>query len=126
MNVVKTKTHALYGESKLKDKTFLPPIELNVTLTIDDISTDYLTTGGLYNESIGTFKFGVYIEELEEKNIKIMFGDYIKYFDGDKERMFEVNKVSQINSNHSLLGYKPLYVEVSCNYIRDKNIENII
>ncbi len=121
IDIVKSKSHSLYGESRLKDKRFLEPIELNVTTNIDDI------TGGLYNESIGIFKFGVYIQELEEKgNIEIKRGDYYKYFDGDKERVFEVTKSSNINTANSQIGYKPIYIIVEGQYLRDRNIEDLI
>ncbi len=123
INIVQTKTHSLYGESKFKDKKFLKPVELNVSLTIGDIKQNYLMPNGLYDETVDSFSFGVYLEELDEKNIAFTIGDYIKYYDGDKDRYYEVSRVSQIKHAKSMLGYKPTFTKIDCVYVRDKNLE---
>lgn len=109
VNTVKTKSHKLYGESKVFQKQFLKPIELNITMTIDDPTIKFMSNGGVYNERIDLIKFGVYKEELEEKNCTMNRGDFFIYFDGDKERNFEITKITNVESNNSTLGYKPFF-----------------
>ena len=109
INTVKTKSHKLYGESKVFQKEFLKPIELSVTMVVDDPTTKFMASNGIFNERIDLIKFGVYKEELDEKDCHINRGDFFIYFDGDKERKFEITKISNVESNNSTLGYKPFF-----------------
>lgn len=112
IDTVQTKTSNIYGEAKAKNKKFLPPIDLNVTMIIDDISNSFMSKNGINRENINLLKFGVFQDEMEEKSVSINRGDFLKYFDGEKYRIFEITKVSNINSNNSMYGYKPFFIEV--------------
>lgn len=109
IDTVKTVSNNIYGESKAKDKKYLEPIELNVTLEITTPETAYKSKTGIFDEKINKLIFGIYKQELDEKNCIINRGDFFKYFDGEKDRTFEITKVSNIDSNNSTLGYKPYY-----------------
>lgn len=123
INSVTTKTHNLYGEAKAKNKKFLEPIELNVTMTVGDITNKFTSKNGINRENIDKLTFGIYKDELTEKNnISINRGDFIKYFDGEKERIFEISKVDNINSNNSTLGFKPFFITVEATM----SLDNVI
>ncbi len=112
VNTVVTKSHSLYGETKVKNKKFLSPIELQVSLSIEEIKTEYVSKGGIFKETVNGFTFGVYLDELEEKSVGINKGDFVKHFDGEKYHFYEVSFADNIKSNNSLMGYKPIYMLV--------------
>ena len=122
IDVVKTKTHELYGAVYKNDKKFLTPIELTITLNIGNTTNNFLSQNGIVNESLESFKFGVYLQELEEKNCHIKRGDYVKYFDGRVERFFEVTTASNIDTNNSAYGFKPLYKTIECIYVKKDSL----
>jgi hypothetical protein len=107
---LKSVTSSIYGEAKAKDKKFLTPISLNVTMEMDKSENEYMAEVGINRENINMVKFGVYKDELDEKNVSINRGDYFKYFDGEKYRNFEITAVSNVNSNNSMIGYKPYFI----------------
>lgn len=119
VNIVESKVHSLYGEAKNKEKKFLRPIELNITLNMGDTQTNFMNDGTLFNEEYSDISFGVYLQELEEKNCEINRGDLFKYFDGEKERWFEVETSENIKSNNSLLGFKPMYKKVTAVHVKE-------
>ena len=113
----------LYGDvSDGNRPSFIASAKPGKALPFYEKFVKYLSDKGIYNESIGSFEFGVYLQELEEKNTEIKRGDFVKYFDGEKERFFEVSKSTNIKSNNSILGYKPIYTLVSAVYVK----ENVI
>lgn len=114
IDIKNTKTHNLYGETKAKNKQFLTPIELNVTINELEIEDNFKAKEGIKHQNIGKLTFGVYKNELENKKCDIKIGDFISYFDGEKDRNFEVTNVSNIASNNSILNYKPMYMNVTC------------
>jgi hypothetical protein len=117
IDIKNTKSHSLYGESKAKNKTYLTPIELNMTVISYDIDDKFVSKEGINSQMIGKFTFGVYKDELNEKNCEIKRGDFVSYFDGEKERNFEVTNVSNISSKNSMLGYKPNSIVVDCTMV---------
>ncbi len=119
IDLVTTKSHKLYGESKPKDKKYLPPVELSVTLNLDEIKTEFKAIDGLYREGVGIFNFGLYLQDLESKDVQINKGDFVKYFDGQKDRFYEVTTVTNINSNNSIIGYKPTYILVGATMVTE-------
>lgn len=123
INTVKTKSHSLYGESKSFQKEFLAPIELNVTMETSETTTEFMGKSSIYNEKINSLKFGVYIQELEEKNVTINRGDFFLYNDGEKDRQFEITKVDNIKSNNSSLGFKPAYVLIESTMVLENAIK---
>lgn len=117
VDYVKTQVHKVYGEAKASRKKFLTPIELNVTITVGDLTHEYLGDNGLSRQSPESVKLGVYKEELSEKNVVINKGDFFGYYDGEKERFFEIKNVSNIATNNSTLGYKPFFLTFEGVYV---------
>jgi hypothetical protein len=125
VDIVKSRVHNVYGEAKASEKKFLTPIDLNITLEIGDSKTDFIASNGIFRESFENIKFGVYKDELEEKSCTINRGDFFTYFDGNKDRTFEISKVSNMDSHNSSLGYKSTYILVEAVHVT-KNVIDII
>ena len=118
IDIVKTKVHKLYGEAKAHQKKFLEPIELNIAPKIGDSETNFIGNGGIYDERINEFDFSVFLEELDNKDVKINKGDFVSYNDGDINRYFEITKVGNVKTNNTIAGTRPYYINVSCVHIK--------
>lgn len=118
INILETKSHALYGQSKTKDKKFMTPVTLNVMVTIEDGKQEYYgnSQGGISRDDSGNINFGVYIKELEEKNIEIDRGDIIEYnMSGEKNRYYEVESANNVNdeTKKTIGGFKPYWKRIT-------------
>jgi len=99
VNVTKTKSHNLYGQTKAKDKIFFPPIKIKVMITIHASEQKYYgeNQGGIVRDDTGNLEFGVYLKELEENKLDIQRGDYIGYnMSGNKMRFYEVENANNV------------------------------
>jgi hypothetical protein len=100
INVIESKTHSLYGQSKAKDKKFMSPVKLNIMLDVEESTQQYYgnNQGGITRDDTGNLVFGIYLTELEEKNTEINRGDIIAYnLSGEKERYYEVENANTID-----------------------------
>src|SRR5690606_5242859 len=81
INIIETKTHSLYGQAKTKDKKFFAPVKIKVMVTVEDGKQEFYggNPGGIARDDTGSIRFGVYLKELEEKQIEIDRGDIIEY-----------------------------------------------
>lgn len=116
---VKSKVKNLYGEAKPQNKKILPPVELNVIINIGELNYEYRSEVGAFDQKFDEFNFGVYIDDLDKADITITRGDYVKYYDGQVDRTYEITTVSEINSKNSLMGDKPLYKLVQASQVRE-------
>ena len=116
IDVVKSKVDDLYGESKPSDKKFFSTVEFHVMLDIEDGDTTYFGEDGLPRNDSGPLTFGIYLDEIAEKQTEIMRGSYVSFnFSGSKERFFEVveaDNVSDITSR-TIGGYKPYWKKIT-------------
>ncbi len=119
LDIIKSKTTNIYGESKAKDKKFLPPVELSIAMNGYVVEQNFLTKGGLFNENISEFNFSVLMSELTDKNVVINEGDFLKFNDGQLERNFEITKYTNINSDNTAYGFKPYFTLISCKLAKD-------
>lgn len=110
VDLVKSVSHKVYGESKASRKQFLTPIEMNTTIVIGDLTYKNIGSDGITIQTPESITLGIYKEEMSEKNVAINKGDFFMYYDGDKERFFEITKVSNIATNNSTLGFKPFFI----------------
>jgi hypothetical protein len=112
VNVIKSKSHDLYGESKPSDKVYQPPVEIFV-LPIVETKEQYFfgeNPNGITRDDIGKITFNVFIEELKEKNLDIDRGDVIEYnLSGERNRFFEVEYANNVTdqTNQTIGGHKP-------------------
>lgn len=97
VNILKTKVDDLYGESKPTDKKFFPPIKLSVVMDIDDGQEKFMSDTGILRDDIGNLTFGVFEEELKEKQVDVVIGDYVSInMSGQRERFFEISNPNYV------------------------------
>lgn len=114
VNIIQTKTHALYGQSKGKDKVYMPGVKIAVMITVEDGQQSYYGegVGGIVRDDSGNIKFGVYLDELKEKKLEINRGDIIEFnMSGTKSRYYEVENANSVEDTTSktIGGFKPYY-----------------
>ncbi len=117
VNVIKTKSHNLYGQTKAKDKVFMPPVKIKVMITIQPNEQKYYGEGqgGIVRDDTGNLEFGVYIKELEENKLDIQRGDYVGYnISGDKLRFYEVENANNVidETDKTIAGFKPYWKKI--------------
>ena len=122
IDIAKTKKD-MYGETFPDDKVFLEPIKLNIVLTIDDSETTKVSRTTTESNKL---TFGAYTKELEDKKIQILRGDYFIYDDKNNKRFYEITKVSNINTNNSVNGEKPYYVNVESIYAKNDKLPSYL
>lgn len=123
VNIINSKTNKLYGQSKPKDKSYLPPVSIRGMIKIDEnTQSTYGDENGLVRNDTGNLTFNVYIEELKEKNINFNRGDIVGYnMSGTNIRFYEVinaNDVIDVTSQ-SYGGYKPYYKSINAIPIKE-------
>ena len=117
INLLETKSHTLYGQSKTKDKKFMPPVEIDIMVTIEDGTQEYYggNQGGISRDDSGPISFGVYLKELEEKKLEIDRGDIIEYnMSGEKNRYYEVESANNVTdeTKKTIGGFKPYWKRI--------------
>ena len=117
INIIETKTHNLYGQSKAKDKKFMPPVKISVMVNVEESKQEYYgqNQGGIVRDDTGKITFGVYLKELEEKNIEIDRGDIIEYnMSGIKNRYYEVENANNVTdeTKKTIGGFFPYWKRV--------------
>jgi len=118
INIIETKSHSLYGQAKTKDKKFMPPVEISVMVTIGAGKQEYYggNQGGISRDDSGNISFGVYLKELEEKQLEIDRGDIIEYnMSGEKNRYYEVESANNVTdeTNKTIGGFKPYWKRIT-------------
>ena len=118
INLIETKSHALYGQAKAKDKKFMSPVRISVMINIEDgKQVNYGTNpGGIVRDDTGNISFGVYLKELEEKHLEIDRGDIIEYnMSGEKSRYYEVESANNVTdeTKKSIGGFKSYWKRVT-------------
>ena len=119
INIIKSKSNNLYGQSKPKDKAYMPPVRLSVMINVDDGKQEYYgnNPGGITRDDTGILTFGIYLKELEEKQVEIDRGDIIEYnMSGQKNRYYEVENANNITdtSTKTIGGFAPYFKTVTC------------
>lgn len=118
INIIETKVHSLYGQAKAKDKKFMKPVRISVMINIADGQQQYYgnTEGGISRDDSGNISFGVYLKELEEKNLEIDRGDIIEYnMSGIKNRFYEVESANNVTdeTKKTIGGFKPYWRKIT-------------
>jgi len=118
INVIESKVHSLYGQAKAKDKKYMSPVRISVMVNVDDGKQEFYgaNQGGIVRDDTGIISFGVYLKELEEKNIDIDRGDIIEYnMSGQKSRYYEVESANNVTdeTKKTIGGFKPYWKRVT-------------
>lgn len=117
INVIKSKSHSLYGQAKASDKEYFPPIVLTIMPSVGENEQSYYgdNEGGITREDTGKLIFGVYIDELNEKNIEISRGDIVEYnMSGNKNRYYEIEYAQNVDDTTNMTrgGYKAYWKKI--------------
>ncbi len=117
INIIETKSHSLYGQAKTKDKKFMPPVRISVMVNIEEGKQENYggNPGGVVRDDSGNISFGVYLKELEEKQLEIDRGDIIEYnLSGEKNRYYEVESANNVvdSTNKTIGGFKPYWKRI--------------
>lgn len=117
INLLESKSHSLYGQSKTKDKKFMRPVRIRVMLNIEEGKQENYGTnpGGIARDDTGPLTFGVYLKELEEKHLEIDRGDIIEYnMSGTKSRYYETESANNVTdeTKKTIGGFKSYWKKV--------------
>lgn len=117
VNIIETKSHDLYGQSKAKDKKYLPPVKINVMINIDEKDGEYYAggEGGISRDDTGELRIGVYLNELDRKKLEIDRGDIIEYNQsGERPRFYEVDSAQNVidSTQQTIAGFKPYWKKI--------------
>jgi hypothetical protein len=118
INVNQTKVHELYGQAKTKDKKFMAPVQLSIMISVEEGKQDYYGSGqgGITRDDTGNITFGVYLKELEEKQIEVDRGDIVEYnMSGEKKRYYEVESANNVadETSKTIGGFKPYWKRIT-------------
>lgn len=127
VNIIETKSHSLYGQTKSKDKKFFAPVKLKVMVTVEEGKQEYYgnNSGGIIRDDTGNLRFGIYLEELKEKGIEIDRGDYVEYNQsGEKNRYYEVEYANNVTDETSktIGGFKSYWKKVIAVPVKEDTI----
>lgn len=116
----KSLTTNIYGEAiDEKSISYKEPVELNVVLEIDKAvnkTYDKSQNLGVYSQ-IGNLTFHVYLKTLKQKNVDIIYGDYVGVqLDSDKMEYFVVTNDGRtdFDNAHTMYGTKQFYRTITC------------
>lgn len=102
------------GENKIR---FLPPVEFNGLVKIEEPKNSTYKDGLIRYLEPGNLLVHVYIHHLTELNVDIKHGDYIGYPETETMiRLYAVSNDGKITSDnkHNHFGYKPYYRTITC------------
>jgi len=119
IDIEKTQTHILYGESKVK--RYLPEIEIFGRLNVEVLDPSYQTKYGITKKGMGQLIANIYIQHLEELKLvtwksdnEIVFGfkmgDFI-LFKGQYYKIID-DGFSQISNKYSFAGDRRFYITI--------------
>lgn len=118
----KTDVDDVYAEVGTDQIKYLPPIEFNGLVRIEEPKNSTYKSGLLrYNEP-GNLHVSVYLKHLDELNIDIRYGDFIGYPESEtRVRFYTVVDDGRVTSDnkHNLFGYKPFFRTVTCSPAQD-------
>lgn len=117
VNVIESQVDDLYGQARASDKKYLPPVYLDVMITVEGQEQKYYGDGqgGITRDDTGTLRFGIYLDELKEKNVEINRGDIVEYnMSGERDRYYEVENAQNVTdeTEHTIAGFKPYWKRI--------------
>lgn len=124
INIIETKSHNLYGQTKPKDKKYLSPVNLSVMVSVEASKQEYYggNQGGITRDDTGALSFGIYLKELEEKNVEVSRGDIIEYnMSGEKNRYYEVENANMVSdeTTKTIGGFKPYWKKITATPVKE-------
>jgi len=128
VNLTKTKSHSLYGQTKTNDKILFTPIEIDAMVTVNPNEQSFYGdgSGGITREDTGKLEFGVYLKELKEKKLEINRGDYVEYnLSGTKYRYYEIENAENVidTTDKTIGGFKPYWKKITAVPVKEDVIQ---
>ena len=124
----KTGVDSVYAEVGKDEIKYLPPIEFNGLVKIEEPKNSTYKNGVLRYQEPGNMVISVYIKHLNELNIDIRYGDFIGYQDSeDKVRFYTVVNDGKVTSDnkHKMFGYKPHYRTITCTIAQEGEFRGV-
>lgn len=113
VDVINSKSHKLYGETPPEQKQFLTSKELTIMPNFSGARSENMSEGGIVRQDVDSFNFSVYIQELEDKSVKLKRGDFFSYDHGDRKRFYEVSDINFVQDiGQNMVGQKPYYYSI--------------
>jgi hypothetical protein len=117
VNIIETKSHDLYGQTKARDKKYLPPVKINVMINIAEKDGEYYAggEGGISRDDTGELRISVYLNELERVKLEIDRGDIIEFNQsGERARYYEVDSAQNVvdSTQQTIAGFKPYWKQI--------------
>jgi hypothetical protein len=94
VDLSKTRTHKLYGESKFKK--YLEPVEIFARINVESESPSYAAGEGLIKKGFGKLTANVYLSHLEELDVKVRMGDFVYH----KGNYYEITDDGSSNTSN--------------------------
>ena len=122
-----SKVDDLYHEGRKSELIFKPPVRLQIFGELEDPENK------VYNEDSGTLRyqqdgklnFAVLIDQLEELDVEVRYGDYIGYPVSESEiRYYTVvdDGMKSYHDGQTILGYKQTFRKVVCAPVEDDDL----
>lgn len=124
----KTSTDSVYAEVGKDDIKYLPPIEFNALVKIEEPKNMSYKNGIMRYQEPGNLILSVYIKHLNDLNVDIKYGDFIGYQDTeDKVRFYTVTNDGKVTSDnkHKMFGYKPHYRTITCTIAQEGEFRGV-
>ena len=116
VNRSQTDNNDIYGEADESNIIFLPPVEVNGLILLEDSEISKYEGGPKIQET-GNLILGVYDTHLKELEVDIRNGDYIGYaYNSDNLMYYSVfnDGRNNIENSKTIGGFKSLYRTISC------------
>jgi hypothetical protein len=124
----KTDIDEIYGEVGKDEIKFLPPVEFNAIVRIEEPKNTSYQSGVVRYIEPGNLTFSVYISHLTELGIDVRYGDYIGYAESESKLRYYtvVNDGKVISDNkHNMFGYKPHYRTIICSPAQETEFRGV-
>jgi hypothetical protein len=102
INIIETKSHNLYGQTKAINKKFFNPVKISAFVNVGaNQQSNYADEkNGIPRNDTGNITLNIYLKELEEKDLVIDRGDIIQYnISGEKNRYYEVDNAMNVTDS---------------------------
>jgi len=124
----KTDIDNVYGEVGKNEIKFLPPIEINGLVKIEESKNTAYKNGLLRYIEPGNLTISIYLKHLDDLDADIRYGDYIGYPESDdKLRFYSVTNDGRViaDNKHKMFGFKPHYITITCAYVQENEFKGI-
>ena len=127
VDLTKTNTDEIYGETKSNSVVFKTPVELHVLYEIEQgelASYDKTKNLGTYVKN-GKLSFGIYQNTLDEINADIKIGDYIGVPINPTQMLYYVvtnDGRNNFDNSHMVFGYVSTWRSITCAYVNENEL----